>query len=683
MIVLLSAAGEAIIVIGAVFPGTAVVLALAGVAGAVHANIWLLTLWATLGAVMGDGVSYWIGHRYGGRLQRSWLFSRRPELLNRGTIFFERHGGKGVFFARFLPGVRAVVPVAAGMLGMTIPRFYTANIASAVLWAVTHVLPAAGIGVAIVTVGNVSGRLVLLAGAALIVTLFVFLLVRLTILRIAPMSARTYERAVARLGERPDLWSRRLARILDPARPRLAAIALWSGVLALASMGFLGVLEELIAGDPLVRADTAINHLVQSVRTPFGDSLMVLVTSFGDTIVIGGVAVAAIVWLSLRRAFATAGAVALTMGVSMAFVSVVKAVLQKPRPIDIYAGADAFSFPSGHTTLATVLLGVIAVLVSKSLPWPAQIYVFTAAGIAAGAIGLSRIYLSAHWPSDVLGGFFFGVCMTAIFALVFEHLPAERVGRAGLAAAVVTAFAVLGTWHASNSRQENLARYAWQPTEVSLAFDSWRGDAWQRLPAYRTDMGGETEEPLILQWGGNTDQLATVLATAGWVKPPPWSTRDALQFLNPAATLTALVPLPLLHDGRFPLLTMVQPIASDKERRLVLRVWPSQTAVVADNLRIPILVGSITLEEIIHPFELITTLRDYSPASFSKLALVAALRTDKTVTSIVPGDGEQKVSPILALPVGSSLKIGNEAGQIKPGPVHPTAPPAFPQGVKP
>ena len=679
LIVLLSAAAEAIVVVGAFFPGTSIVLALAGVAGAAHANVWLLTLWAATGAVIGDGISFWVGHRYGAGLRGIWPFRGRPELLARGSGFFEGHGGKSVFFARFLPGVRAVVPVAAGMLGMSVARFYAANVASAVVWAISHVLLAAGIGVAFVNLGNMSGRLALLAGIFLIVALVLFWLTRLTVRWLAPTAALAYEGLIARLGQRPDPISRRLARILDPTRPRIAAVALWSAVLVVAGIGFLGVLEDLVAGDPLVRADAAINHLVQSLRTPVGDSIMVVTTSLGDTMVTGGLVLLVIAWLSLRRAFVTVGAVALTMGFSAVFVFAMKAVLHKPRPIDIYAGADTFSFPSGHTTMATVLYGIVAVLISKSLPRSAQIAVFTTAGVIAGAIGLSRIYLSAHWPSDVLGGILFGAAMTAAFALIFEHLPAERIGRAGLAAVTVTAFVVLGIWHASDSFPANAARYAEQPALASLSVATWYDTGWRCLPANRTDLAGETEEPLIVQWAGNPNRLAAILRNAGWFPARPWSAKDALQFLNPAANLGSLPPLPLLNDGRFPALTMSRAIPSDDKQRLVFRAWPTQTVLIAGATRTPLFAGSITIEEMTHPFGLMTTLHDRKPPNSALLTFAAALRADKTVNTIMPTGGNRKI----AVPVGSPLGTANESGPMSPGTLK--ASPGFsnPLGLRP
>jgi membrane protein DedA with SNARE-associated domain len=90
---------------------------------------------AILGAVFGDFVSYWIGRRFGGGIARFWPFTRAPELLPDGIRFFERHGGKSVFIGRFFGALRAVIPLAAGIMRMPPGGFWVANIASALVWA--------------------------------------------------------------------------------------------------------------------------------------------------------------------------------------------------------------------------------------------------------------------------------------------------------------------------------------------------------------------------------------------------------------------------------------------------------------------------------------------------------------------------------------------------------------------
>ena len=90
---------------------------------------------AVTGAVLGDTVSFWIGHRFGGGIARFWPFTRNPELLSKGIRFFARHGGKSVFIGRFFGPVRAVIPLAAGVMRMPRDRFWVANVSSAIVWA--------------------------------------------------------------------------------------------------------------------------------------------------------------------------------------------------------------------------------------------------------------------------------------------------------------------------------------------------------------------------------------------------------------------------------------------------------------------------------------------------------------------------------------------------------------------
>jgi len=137
----LISASEAIVLIGALVPGSPILIAIGAAAGIGHVSLGGVIIAAVGGAVVGDGLSYWVGHRYRDRLLVGWPFARRPGLLRQGTAFFGRWGMLGVATARFLPGLRAVVPVVAGMFGMRPAAFYTANVTSAIVWAPLHILP--------------------------------------------------------------------------------------------------------------------------------------------------------------------------------------------------------------------------------------------------------------------------------------------------------------------------------------------------------------------------------------------------------------------------------------------------------------------------------------------------------------------------------------------------------------
>jgi len=141
-----AAFGESLAVLSFFFPGTAILLAAGTLVPSGTVSIGPLLAGAILGALLGDACSYWIGRHFGGEIERVWPFRRHPEFIARGVAFFSRHGGKSVFIGRFFGPVRAVVPLAAGILRMEPARFWAANLASALIWAPALLLPGAALG---------------------------------------------------------------------------------------------------------------------------------------------------------------------------------------------------------------------------------------------------------------------------------------------------------------------------------------------------------------------------------------------------------------------------------------------------------------------------------------------------------------------------------------------------------
>jgi membrane protein DedA with SNARE-associated domain len=127
--------GESFAFVSLLFPGTSLLIVAGTLMAAGSLPYWPVLTGAVVGAVLGDTVSYWIGHRFGGGIARVWPFTRSPDLLPRGIRFFARHGGKSVFIGRFFGPVRAVIPLAAGIMRMPRDRFWFANVTSALVWA--------------------------------------------------------------------------------------------------------------------------------------------------------------------------------------------------------------------------------------------------------------------------------------------------------------------------------------------------------------------------------------------------------------------------------------------------------------------------------------------------------------------------------------------------------------------
>jgi membrane protein DedA with SNARE-associated domain len=134
-IIFVTAFGESFAFVSLLFPGTSLLIAAGALVAAGSLPYFPIMAGAIIGAVLGDTVSFWIGHRFGGGIARIWPFSRSPELLPSGIRFFAKHGGKSVFIGRFFGPVRAVIPLAAGIMRMPRGRFWFANVTSAMVWA--------------------------------------------------------------------------------------------------------------------------------------------------------------------------------------------------------------------------------------------------------------------------------------------------------------------------------------------------------------------------------------------------------------------------------------------------------------------------------------------------------------------------------------------------------------------
>jgi membrane protein DedA with SNARE-associated domain len=137
----LAALLEAVPVVGSVIPGSTTILALSALVPGGELRLeWVLAA-AAAGALLGDGSAFWLGHRAQREILSSWPMSNYPRVIAQSEAFFHRWGTLAVFFARFVPPIRAFVPVTAGALGMPPSRFYPVNIAAILLWAPAHVFP--------------------------------------------------------------------------------------------------------------------------------------------------------------------------------------------------------------------------------------------------------------------------------------------------------------------------------------------------------------------------------------------------------------------------------------------------------------------------------------------------------------------------------------------------------------
>jgi membrane-associated protein len=128
------------LVITPFLPGDSLLFAAGTFAALGALDLWLIILLLIIAAIVGDTVNYWIGAYIGPRAFRGDVRFLRREYLERTHAFYEKHGGKTIILARFVPIIRTFAPFVAGVGAMSYPKFITYNVVGAVLWVGLFVL---------------------------------------------------------------------------------------------------------------------------------------------------------------------------------------------------------------------------------------------------------------------------------------------------------------------------------------------------------------------------------------------------------------------------------------------------------------------------------------------------------------------------------------------------------------
>jgi membrane-associated phospholipid phosphatase len=306
----------------------------------------------------------------------------------------------------------------------------------------------------------VSGRLAVTLAVLVLLMSGALLVARLIVNYVYPFldSAAGFLLRWAR--SRDNSLAQMLRNILEPSSSELPLLAILIVALTGGIWAFFGVLEDVATGDPLVVIDKVTYQHLLKLRSYWGDYGLVAITQLGDAQVVIPVATAGLaVLLALGRWRAAKYLVIAFVGAAI-WVELIKLLLQRSRPADLYDGPSQFSFPSGHATMSIVLFGFLAILLAHGASPQLRRTIISTALTLILLIGFSRIYLGAHWFSDVLAGLSFGVAWVALLAIAYFRVAPAPLPGGPLSAILVAVLVASGAFHVARSHATDMSRYA-------------------------------------------------------------------------------------------------------------------------------------------------------------------------------------------------------------------------------
>jgi len=233
---------------------------------------------------------------------------------------------------------------------------------------------------------------------------------------------------------------------------------------------------------------------------------------------------------------------------------------------------EGFSFPSGHAAQSLVVFGFLAFLLGHGRS-TSQKTVYAACAVAiALLVAFSRIYLGAHWFSDVVASFGLATAWVALLAIGYiQHVREPLLRAPPVLALLFGTLALVGGTYVPRHHAEDLRVYAKAMPRPQLTLEDWLARGYAALPAARTELAGRKEEPFTLQLAATREALTHALEAAGWSPPPRWKSSALLLWLLPSASMAQLPVVPKLDEGEPPSLTFIR--ADDAHERLVMRLW--------------------------------------------------------------------------------------------------------------
>jgi membrane protein DedA with SNARE-associated domain/membrane-associated phospholipid phosphatase len=422
--------------VGLLVPGETTVLIAAALAARGLFNPYALAAVVCAAALLGDTTGYLIGRRVGRSfiLSHPRLFRISRKRMEQAEGYFARHGGKTILLGRWIGFLRSLAPLLAGSAGMSYPRFLFYDVLGAVSWGITLTTLGFVFGKSLGLVDRWLGRL----------TLFLVLLV-LTVIAFYFLARWLRHKGSAVTG----LGAALTDHVLDWApvkngRGRFASQLAWTsrrfspsqsyglgltlGLVTAALLAYLfgALTRAVLARTPLVRVDGLVANVLHERALPWLTTAAEAVSLLGSGWLVVPFAVALSIGIVVYRRLWLDALVLLTSAAgAVVLAHVLKLLVQRPRPqfAEPLVDPSGYSFPSGHATVSAAFFMALAILATGWLrSWENRVYVLLGAAAIVVAIGFSRLYLGAHYLTDVLAGYAVGalwatLCITAATVL--------------------------------------------------------------------------------------------------------------------------------------------------------------------------------------------------------------------------------------------------------------------------
>lgn len=389
VVIFLAAALEAVPLLGLLAPGMVIV-----VAGGFMAKLGILDIGdvivvASAGAILGDLTGYFLGKKYGFSFLDKYgkYFFFRKEQFEKTKQIMNHHTGKSIIIGRFNSFTRSLAPFIAGSTDTPFGKFLLFNIIGGVAWAVVFVMIGFIFGQSYEAVSQYIGRFVTLAVIGSIGIVFMY-------------------------------------RFINKRKHVFSKYHIYTLIINITSLYlFAKMVEDVIDMEMVTNLDVWFNQQVTQLWGTNLNEVMIFITNIASPLNLSLFSVFLLLILIVKKKWYFGLLLFFGMTGGVVLELLIKFLMQRERPINALVEVSGYSFPSGHATMATIFFVTLLFAFKDDINnMTPKVFFMVGTTSAFLLVGFSRVYLNAHWFSDVIAGFALGLFLVTLLILIFKFI---------------------------------------------------------------------------------------------------------------------------------------------------------------------------------------------------------------------------------------------------------------------
>lgn len=579
-LIFLVALGESLLLVGILLPGAAILVGLGTLVGLGVVDFYTAWITASLGAFVGDGISFWIGHHYKKGLLKIWPMYKFPKLIEQGQSFFTKWGILSVFIGRFVGLVRPIIPAIAGMMEMPLKKYLMVSTIAAILWSPFYLLPGMLFGNAMGALSKVAGKLAILVLIFVATVALVYWLIQLLYGFLLPRTHKILSNVLVWSQKHPHI-GKLTSGLIDPRKPEKGSLALMATfIIALTITSLFFILNSNTIGDWSI----SVNTFMQAFHTDWTEPVMlfILAATHDLTIIIPSVLV--FIWLLRRKKETAAG--------HWAFIVITGYILA--LLINYFSSeAEKHWFGFHHLTWFICVISFWAALISGALPHKARSWPYTLATLLIAMTSFAQLFFLQKSLGVVLISIFSAILWASVVAIAYRMRTRKQFLGWPVSAIFFSFQGVLIVIVLIFFSQE-LKQVA-TPVFENITYNQWTNSQIEE----RNDWLNRPKQAFQIHYKGDLATLSDQLESQGWetIKPKAW--KDIWTAASTDKNSKNIAIIPTTNNGKIE--SVIFSKRKDKQL-LALHLW--QQPIIIGESKDKVYAGHVSNHEIITKYGL-------------------------------------------------------------------------------